>query len=90
MTTAFPTAGETASATACPTGAALAFNPVLHGLRGLAAMAVLLYHWRGSYPALAKACHLPEQPRGAAMAPTPPPANALGDWALALVHTRPQ
>ncbi len=41
-------------------------------------------------PALAKACHLPEQPRGAAMAPTPPPANALGDWALALVHTRPQ
>ena len=55
MTTALPATGETAPAAIRPTGAALAFNPVLHGLRGLAAMAVLLYHWRGSYPALAKA-----------------------------------
>lgn len=28
------------------------FVPVLHGLRGLAAMAVLLFHWRGSFPGL--------------------------------------
>jgi len=28
----------------------MTFNPVLHGLRGLAAMAVLLFHWKGSYP----------------------------------------
>lgn len=55
MTTALPATGETAPPAIRPTGAALAFNPVLHGLRGLAAMAVLLYHWRGSYPALAKA-----------------------------------
>jgi len=41
-------------------------------------------------PALAKACHLPEPPRGAAAVPRPPPGNALGEWALALVHTRPQ
>jgi hypothetical protein len=41
-------------------------------------------------PALAKACHLPERPRSAAAVPRPPSGNALGDWALALVHTRPQ
>jgi len=28
----------------------MTFNPVLHGLRGLAAIAVLLFHWKGSYP----------------------------------------
>ena len=55
MTMEPPVSVETAPAAIRPTGAALAFNPVLHGLRGLAAMAVLLYHWRGSYPALAKA-----------------------------------
>jgi peptidoglycan/LPS O-acetylase OafA/YrhL len=28
------------------------FNPVLHGLRGLAAMAVLLFHWNGTFHVL--------------------------------------
>lgn len=55
MKTAHPVPGGQALAARGPSGAALSFNPVLHGLRGLAAMAVLLYHWRGSYPALAKA-----------------------------------
>jgi hypothetical protein len=41
-------------------------------------------------PALAKACQLPDAPRAGAAAPSPPPAGALGDWALGLVHTRPQ
>jgi hypothetical protein len=41
-------------------------------------------------PALAKACHLADTPRGAAIEAAGEPANALGDWALALVHTRPQ
>ena len=31
------------------------FNPILHGLRGMAAMMVLLYHWKESYPAFAGA-----------------------------------
>ncbi|GAA6142699.1 acyltransferase [Hydrogenophaga sp. 5NK40-0174] len=31
------------------------FVPVLHGLRGLAALAVLLFHWEATYPALSKA-----------------------------------
>lgn len=35
----------------------MTFNPILHGLRGLAAMAVLLYHWRGTYPRAAMAGH---------------------------------
>jgi hypothetical protein len=41
-------------------------------------------------PALAKACHVPEAPRVGTVPPTPPPDNTLGDWALAMVHTRPQ
>ena len=31
----------------------MAFNPILHGLRGIAAMLVLLYHWKEAYPAFA-------------------------------------
>jgi len=31
----------------------MTFYPVLHGLRGLAAMAVLLFHWKGSFPKVA-------------------------------------
>jgi hypothetical protein len=41
-------------------------------------------------PALAKACHVPDAPRTGTAPPAPPCGNALGDWALALVHTRPQ
>jgi len=41
-------------------------------------------------PALAKACHVPDAPRTSATTPAPSPGSALGDWALALVHTRPQ
>jgi peptidoglycan/LPS O-acetylase OafA/YrhL len=33
----------------------MTFNPILHGLRGMAAMMVLLYHWKESYPAFAGA-----------------------------------
>ena len=33
----------------------MTFNPILHGLRGLAAMAVLLYHWKSTYPQAAVA-----------------------------------
>lgn len=31
-------------------GSALAFNPVLHGLRGIAALAVLAFHWTQLFP----------------------------------------
>lgn len=31
------------------------FNPVLHGLRGIAAMMVLIYHWSGPFPEFALA-----------------------------------
>ena len=41
-------------------------------------------------PALAKACHVPDAQRTGKAPPAPPCGNALGDWALALVHTRPQ
>lgn len=33
----------------------MTFNPILHGLRGLAALAVLLYHWKSTYPRAAMA-----------------------------------
>ncbi|MCU0764073.1 MAG: acyltransferase [Hydrogenophaga sp.] len=33
----------------------MTFHPILHGLRGLAAMTVLLYHWASTYPAAARA-----------------------------------
>lgn len=41
-------------------------------------------------PALAKACHLPDPPRKDVAGPAPESGNVLGDWALALVHARPQ
>ena len=41
-------------------------------------------------PALAKAAHLTEAPRGRPSVDAPPPGNVLGDWALARVHARPQ
>lgn len=31
----------------------MSFNTTLHGLRGLAALSVLLFHWKANYPALA-------------------------------------
>lgn len=31
----------------------MTFNPILHGLRGMAALLVLLYHWKENYPAFA-------------------------------------
>ena len=31
----------------------MSFNPLLHGLRGMAAVLVLLYHWKEAYPAFA-------------------------------------
>lgn len=31
----------------------MTFNPLLHGLRGMAAILVLLYHWKDAYPAFA-------------------------------------
>lgn len=31
----------------------MAFNPILHGLRGMAALLVLLYHWKEAFPAFA-------------------------------------
>ena len=31
----------------------MAFNPILHGLRGIAALLVLLFHWKETFPAFA-------------------------------------
>lgn len=31
------------------------FQPALHGVRGLAAILVLLYHWRTNFPAFGNA-----------------------------------